>query len=162
MHCKLQLLLILFLVIAIDAEAQSGSKQSDLMVFFGIGLNSSYTEWDNMIGAYPNEDYRWYGHEYSRQLIWGGLEKRSILTLGDFRGDFRGELQFGFMGGTESDYYEDGYVTLENNYTISEGGMTFGLAAIMKFAYPTKLGENLPVAPYAGIGHPIHSLSIER
>jgi len=111
---------------------------------FGFYTLTTWWYWYNSTAS-PGSREHYPIHVYSRKVISTYFEKRALFNLGKFSTAARGELLISLMGGSKEDW-------LPLGETISDGGMTYGFGGLMKFAYPTKLSENLPVAPYAGLG----------
>jgi hypothetical protein len=129
------------------AQDYSTPQYSGSVIGLGLGFYSMTTWWywynpgDSPSSHYPI-------HVYSRQVLSAYFERRGLFNLGPVSTAARGEFQFGFLGGSKEDW-------LPLGETISDGGLTYSLAAMMKFAYPVALSGNRSVsaiAPFAGLG----------
>ena len=145
--CLVMALILIGFSTGAFAQGYAAPQYGGSVIGLGLGFYSMTTWWywynpgDSPSSHYPI-------HVYSRQVISAYFERRALFDLGPVSAAARGEFQFGFLGGSKEDWLPDGE-------TISDGGMTYSLAALMKFAYPVPLSGNRSVsaiAPFAGLG----------
>ena len=128
-------------------KTQTGQEPAHYgsMIGGGFSLYSYTTSWYwynpyDLVGS--REHYP--VHKYFRPQFSGFYERQSLFKIGSVTIDIRGEILFGFFGGTKEDWLPDGE-------TISSGGISLGTAGIVKAAYPL-IFQSWVIAPFAGIG----------
>ena len=149
-------LLVLFVVFSMDLMAQTSGQvgtttsqesRAGNVIGGGLAFHWFYTEWYVYYAPnYVSSSY-YPSHDISRVAIYVFYKRRSIFTFGPVHIDGQADIHLGISGGTKEDWATDA-----GGEMISEGGGTFAIDGIIKFAYPTQLSPTLPIAPYAGLG----------
>ena len=137
---------------ASDVSSQSSGNGlgSKLLMGFGGGYHSYETKWY----VYSENWFAYPYHQFSRFAFTGYVELRRWFQAGRFQFSGRGELLFGFLGGTKEDW-----VSVGGGKKISSGGFSGGIALLLKAGIPMETSPTMTAVPYLASGVQFMALS---
>jgi hypothetical protein len=132
---------------------ESGYSSNGAVIGFGMGYWALYSSWRT---PYRYNYYTQSGfHHLDRVVFNGFLDTSPLFEAPPFIFRVRGEIHFGFIGGTKGEYdliESDGSYETGIEEDISSGGFTAGFAALGKLSLNHEISSGTILSPFVATG----------